>query len=42
MNAFLNFLIGLIITSVLGAITLFLCLLTDYKDEIWDNITPKE
>ena len=42
MNSFLHFIICFIGTSVLGAITLFLCLLTDYKDEIWDDITPKE
>jgi hypothetical protein len=42
MNPILHFIICFLITSVMGALSLFLCYLTDYKEEIWQDIQPDE
>ena len=42
MSDVINFVVSFIITSVLGIVCSFLCILADNKEEIWNLILGKE
>lgn len=42
MNEFINFIIAILAISFVGAICLFICIMANYKDEIWGRIEKND